>query len=249
LLIAVNKQVVGYGVYGENAWSYQPGKYFIDIAILPEYQNRGLGTALYQHIFDTLSERTPAPNLLTAGTREDRLEAIKFLRQRGFEAVMREPASALNVAAFEPERFVQALERVRQEGISIWSMSELKEQDPNWKRVWYDLELVINQDHPHADEGAALPFETFASFLDGPHVSTDAYFIAVDESRETRQFVGLSGLSINWADPGIWCTEMTGVIRSHRRRGIAKALKVSAITFAKRQGGRVIYNSIQTCSK
>ena len=51
----------------------------------------------------------------------------------------------------------------------------------------------------------------------------------------------VSGLSNNWADPTIFSTEMTGVIRSHRRRGIATALKIKAITFVKKQGGKVIY--------
>lgn len=241
LLIKVDDRIVGHAVFGENAWSYQPGKYFVDIAILPDHQGLGLGTALYNHVSNILAQREPAPELLTASTREDKVNALEFLRNRGFKQVMREPTSELSVSAFEPGDFAERVERVRREGISIYSMTELKRMDPNWRRVWYDLEGRINQDHPNADDGDRLPFETFAGFLDGPHVSTDAYFIAVDETDSTERYVGLSGLSINWADPTILSTEMTGVIRSHRRKGIATALKVKAITFAKQQGGKVIY--------
>jgi len=243
LLIEVDNQTVGYAVYGENAWSYQPGKYFIDIAILPDYQKRGLGTALYNHVFAVLSAREPAPKLLTAETREDKVEAVSFLSARNFQQVMREPSSELDVTTFEPEQFAGKVERVRREGISIYSMTELRGMDSNWRRVWYDLEGAINHDHPNADDGDRLPFETFAGFLDGPHVSTDAYFIAVDEGGAPERYVGLSGLSINWADPTIFSTEMTGVIRSYRRRGIAMALKVKAITFTKERGGKVIVTS------
>ncbi len=243
LSIEVKDQIVGYAVYGENAWSYQPGKYFIDIAILPDYQNQGLGTALYDQILETLSKRDPAPKLLTADTREDKAEALVFLGRRNFKQVMREPSSEIDVTVFEPERFAGKLERVRQEGIAIYSMTELKEMDSNWRRVWYDLEGIINQDHPNADIGDRIPFETFKGFLDGPHVSTDAYFVAVDESDVAKCYVGLSGLSINWADPTIFSTEMTGVIREYRRKGIAMALKVKAISFAKEHGGKVIYTS------
>jgi len=76
--------------------------------------------------------------------------------------------------------------------------------------------------------------------LDGPHVSTDAYFSAVAEGDGAERYVGLSGISVNWADPTIFTTEMTGVIRSHRRKGIATAHKVKAMTFVKEQGGKVI---------
>jgi len=242
LLLDVDGQIVGHAVYGENAWSYQPGKYFIDITVLPGYQRQGFGTALYNHILDTLSKRDPAPSLLTTESREDKQDAINFLDKRGFKQVMREPSSSIDVTAFDPEDFTQILERVRKEGISLLSMTELKAIDSNWMRIWYDLEGVINLDHPNADEGSRIPFETFAGFLVGPHVSTDAYFIAIDEKKDgPERFVGISGLSMNWADPTIFRTEMTGVIRSHRRKGIATALKVKALTFVKARGGKVIY--------
>jgi len=242
LLLEEDGQFVGHAVYGENAWSYQPGKYFIDISVLPVHQNKGYGAALYDHIFDALSKRSPSPKLLTTESREDKPAAIKFLNERGFRQVMREPSSSIDVTAFEPGDFALILERVSKEGISLHSMTELKAMDSNWRRIWYDLEGVINFDHPNADDGDRIPFETFAGFLDGPHVSTDAYFIAMDEKgRGADRFVGISGLSRNWADPSIFSTEMTGVIRSHRRKGIATALKVKALTFVKSQGGRVIY--------
>lgn len=243
VLIEVNNQIVGCAVYGENAWSYQPGKYFIDITVLPDYQKRGLGAALYEHIFDILSKRDPAPKLLTTDSRDDKPNALSFLKKRGFKQVMRDPSSEIDVTAFEPKQFAGALERVRQEGISIYSMTELKAIDSNWRRVWYELEGTINHDHPNPDDGSRIPFETFAGFLDGPHVSTDAYFIAVDEGDGPERYVGISGLSINWADPSIFSTEMTGVIRSYRRKGIAMALKVKALTFVKERGGKVIHTS------
>jgi len=136
LLIEVDDQFVGYAVYGENAWSFQAGKYFIDMAILPDYQRRGYGTALYDHIVDVLSKRDPAPTLLTADTSDDKLGAVSFLTKRKFKQVMREPSSGIDVTAFEPEQFAGWVERIRREGISIYSMTELKGIDSNWRRVW-----------------------------------------------------------------------------------------------------------------
>ena len=47
------------------------------------------------------------------------------------------------------------------------------------------------------------------------------------------EYVGDSMLALNLADPTKLQTDLTDVIRSHRRRGIATALKVHALSKAK----------------
>jgi RimJ/RimL family protein N-acetyltransferase len=59
----------------------------------------------------------------------------------------------------------------------------------------------------------------------------EGYFLALDNG----QYVGLSTL---WASQGVpdLYTGLTGTLRSHRRRGIALALKLSAIDYARSIG-------------
>ncbi len=173
-------QIVAHANYGENAWSHLPGKYALDIQVHPAYQRQGIGAALAHAIYAALAQQSPAPVLLTTGTRTDKIGALAFLAKYGFTQVMRHPSSTLDVQAFDGEAFAPILEKVRQAGFKIYSMTELRARNPNWIRVWYDLELQINDDVPAADRGEPLPFATFAGYVDGPLVATDAAFIAED---------------------------------------------------------------------
>ena len=237
LLAEEDGQIVGHAAYGEDAWNHTPGKYFIEIGVAPAFQRCGVANALYAQIVTTLAERHPQPAFFTATTREDQLGALAMLAKHGFRQVMRNPMSRLDVAAFDPARFAPVQEKVRQAGITLHSMSELKQRDPAWIRHWYDLEQAINDDHPLPDRGEPLPYETFAGFMDTGLVNTDAAFFALDAA---GNYVGQSTLEIPDAKSKTISVGMTGVLRSHRRMGIATALKVRAIEFAKAYGAEWI---------
>ena len=229
----VDGAVVAHAQYGENAWNHRPGKYFIAIEVHPHYQRRGIGTRLYQASADALAVRHPPPTLIVATTREDQPGGLALLHKEQFTQVMRHPMSRINVQRFDAARFTEVGAKVRAAGITLHSMDELRERDPAWKRHWYDLELAINADHPMADRGAPLPFETFAAYLDTPLVRTDSAFFALDRD---GSYVGQSTLNIPNAQSTTATVGMTGVVRSHRRRGIATALKVRTLQFAHATG-------------
>lgn len=168
LLAEVDGQIVAHAAYGEDAWNHTPGKYFIEIAVQPDFQRRGLGRALYTEIVATLTAGDPAPIFFVASTREDQSGGLALLNQQGFRLVMRAPMSRIDVATFDATRFAATQAKVREAGITLHSMSELKGRNPDWKRHWYDLEIAINEDHPLADRGEPLPFETFAGYMDSP---------------------------------------------------------------------------------
>ena len=228
-------RVVASGVYGHTHWSFDPDKYFVNVQVDPEAQNRGIGSALYDFLMDELRPRKPAK--LVSFTREDRPVAVRFLEQRGFKQVMRIPVSRLESAAFDAARFAEKLASVERSGIAIKTLRELSEEDADWKHKVYELEWVCVQDVPTTDPLTKMPFEQFEKRrLDSPNLLPDAWFVAVDRDR----WVGLSVLWKNLADDGLLETGLTGVVRSHRRRGIATAMKVRAIQYAQGHGGATI---------
>jgi len=237
LLAAIDEQIIAHAAYGEDAWNHTPGKYFIEIAVHPDFQRQGVGTALYTQIVAALMAREPAPTFFSANTREDQWGGLALLHKYGFQQTMRNPLSRLDVAAFNGARFAAAQEKVRQAGITLHSMSELKQRDLDWKRHWYDLELAINEDVPMADRGEPLPFETFAGFMDTPLVNTNAAFFALDAA---GNYVGQSTLNIPDPQSKLLTVGMTGVLCNYRRLGIATALKVRAIEFAQAYGAQWI---------
>lgn len=230
----VDGRIVAAAVYGQSEWAYVPGKYFVSVEVHPEHQRRGYGSAMYDHVVGELAERDPL--FLTADTREDKPDFIRFLTKRGFKPVMRYPISHLNPQTFDFERFEAVERRVKESGIEIVSVPDLAERDPDWQRNWYELECDVWMDVPLPEPPTIGAFEQFASRFDSPNYDANANFIALDGDR----YVGLTGMWISLPDPHKLYTGLTGVVRSHRRRGIATALKVNGIRYARDRGVTIV---------
>ncbi len=79
-------------------------------------------------------------------------------------------------------------------------------------------------------------FEQFASRFDAPGYAAEAHFIAVEGDR----YVGLTGFWTSLVEKHKLYTGLTGVVRSHRRKGIATALKLHGVRFAREYGATII---------
>lgn len=237
-LVTMNEQVVAFGDCHETWWSYRVGKYRIKIEVHPDYEGYRIASRLYEQLMLTLQEEAPhAPVMLTADSREDKTNQLRFLCEHGFEQVMREPISRLEVAAFDERQFAGAVQKAMQAGIKIQTISQLEQLDPAWKRKLWELRWHILQDIPAPQARTGEPLAEFEKRLHGhPNFNPDAWFIALDEG----EYVAYSYLHVTKSMPEKLFTGITGVKRSHRRRGIATALKVRGIAFAKAYGAKVI---------
>lgn len=225
--------VIGYCECGEPADSYRPGKYFCDIAVLPACEGAGAGSALYDHLLSVLAQRPVAATMLTAKTRADKPRAVRFLEKRGFEIVMRSHRAALAVDRFDPAPFALRIQEVQKAGIELCSLAELARRDPNWQRHVYELDWECTLDEPLPDTPTKPPFDHYATeIFDNPDFLPEAWFIAVDRGR----YVGIAAANRNSANPHQLDTFFTAIVRSHRRRGIALALKVLLSDYAKKGG-------------
>jgi len=72
--------------------------------------------------------------------------------------------------------------------------------------------------------------------FDSPNYDAKAHFIAIDGEK----FVGLTGFWTSPVEKHKLYTGLTGVLRSHRRKGIATALKVSGVRYARDYGATVV---------
>jgi GNAT superfamily N-acetyltransferase len=82
-----------------------------------------------------------------------------------------------------------------------------------------------------------LGFEFFEdALLKNPNLLPDAYFVAVDGDT----YVGSSALWASQASGDDLYTGLTGVRREYRRKGIALALKLRDIAYAREHGVKVI---------
>jgi GNAT superfamily N-acetyltransferase len=227
-VVEVKGEVVAVGNYCEPWWSLKPGKYHFNISVHPDFRRRGIGSTLYDKFMSDLAERQPTT--LTANTRENQVEAVRFLTERGFRPAMRAPVSYLDLANFDPAPFAAYPAGVREQNIDIRPLSEIMLEDPDWKRKYWELDWEIIQDVPSPDPITKSPLEVFEQRVFGsPSFVPEAQYIALDGG----QWVGMSGLWRTQAATHMLYTGLTGVVRSHRRRGIAMAMKLRAIDFAR----------------
>ena len=238
-LVEGDGQLVAYAHVMETPWSYRPGKYAFGVTVQPDYERRGIGTMAYDHLMALLMTRPLPPTLLITSMREDKTQAMRFLTKRGFQQVMRSPISLLELATFDGSRFAHVPGKVQATGITIYSMKELAQFDPEHREKIYELDWQCTLDEPLPDAPTKPPFDEYTKFFfDSPNFIPEACFIAVDGS----EYVGMSNLFYNPALPTEINTGFTAVLRTHRRRGIATALKLRAIAYAQQQG----YAAIRT---
>lgn len=228
------KRIVAAGFCEESIWFNKSGKYYIDFLIDQEFEGQGLDEPLYAHLITDLADKNPTE--LKTGVREGNAPRIEFLQQKGFQQTMRAPSCELDVPSFDFAPFAGCAEKVAASGIAIVTVSELQARDSDWMQKLYDLEIAIEQDVPDTDELTPAGLDEFAKNFERANIRTDAWFVAVDGD----DYVGMSSLWPNLVLEDMLAVGITGVLPSHRRRGIATALKLKTIEFAQAYGAKII---------
>lgn len=226
-------QIVGMAQYWQSLWNYDPRHFDLTVRVIPPYRGQGIGRELYDGMLADLAAYDPA--LLRSSSREDLPEGMRFLTRRGFTENHRYSESHLDVASFDPAPFAGLVDRVTGKGITLATLGELMATDPDYARRLYDLEWELLQDIPDAEDLTRMPFDEWCKqSLESDTLLPDGYFVA----RDGDAYVGLSAV---WGDRAsdMLLNGLTGVKRDYRRRGIATAMKLRAIDYA-----RVNRNSI-----
>jgi mycothiol synthase len=224
-------RVVGFAHYEQHAGHYHPRKFQLTVAIDPAFYGRGIGGRL----FDLVLQEIEAFDPLSADewSREDMSVRRNFLERRGFVEDMRMWTSSLDFAEFDARRFAETIESVEAQGIRIRSLAELGASDQTVQQKLYELWLAVRHDIPSPpdDVRSDVSFEEWWGRNNRPTLLPAGYLVAI----VGQQYVGTSQLWLS-ADPAELRTGTTAVLRAHRRRGIALALKVRALEFGQAQG-------------
>jgi GNAT superfamily N-acetyltransferase len=227
-------RVVGSAEYGQMPDMYHPRKFFVSVTVHPDHQRRGIGSALYDEVVESLREFDPLV-LRAWGVREDMPHSIQFITNRGFREEMRFWESRLNVTTFDFTPYEGLEEDVRARDIEIKTLREL-ESDPQRDRKLYELISELDQDVPSPETPTKVSYEHFIEHtLQNPNLLPDAYFVAVHDG----EYVGTSNLWKSQGNDDIY-TGLTGVKRAYRRKGIALAMKLRGIAHVKSLGRTLI---------
>ena len=222
----VGGRVVGFGCFDQPATMYHPRRFSLTLNVLPDFQRRGIGSALYERVAAELAQFDPLTLRAIAG--EDMTGRIRFLEARGFREESRFWESQLEVSEFDPASFAGAEECIRIQGIEIRTLRELK-AEPDRDRKLHELISEVQADMPSPEPYTRLSYEAFLKRMrEDQNLLPDAFFVAVDRGN----YVGVHFLR-QVPDSRDLMTGDTGVTRTYRRRGLALALKLRGIRYAR----------------
>jgi len=209
-----------------------PGAYTLQIVVEPEQRGHGAGRALYDRasaiLHDWRAER------IYTSVRDDGGPGQGFAERRGFESTGRiTRSSRLSTSTANLEKTQAAAARVAAQGIRIVTLRDMESD-----RI-QDVYRAMNEatkDMPSSEQSTDLPFGLWrAAFLDSPGGGAERFWVALDG----ETVVGVAPLTL--LGGGAATNAFTGVVRSHRGRGIARALKLATIEWARANGVDYIY--------
>jgi mycothiol synthase len=233
-VVDVDGDVIAYGLYEHLA---NTSEFYIHGAVHPDHQFKGIGTALYQHIIADLSQFHPL--LVQAYALENKSRSIVFLKARGFQETQPdqdEYSLFFNIETFETPSSSILEEQLQEQRVMIKTLKELQAEASFADKLYELYHELIQQTHSSQPIRPKSYFE-FVSDLKSPDLLTEAYNIALREG----EYIGMNMLHQSPVPQGLF-NEFTGVKQAYRRMGIATALKLRGIAYAKTHG----YSTITT---
>lgn len=223
---------VGWVQVNHSRHSFVADTYWLDLGVVPAARRRGHGMALYDAALAVLRGR--GAKRIRSGTKESMPDGVAFLLHRGFTETKRDWESRLRLAAFDFARFAGARERVVGQGVRISTLADELAHDPNAARAYFELVSDVHWDVPSTDEPTPMDFDTWRKRnLEGPNALLDAYFLAIAPD---GRYLALSELERSEGDPTFLWQGLTGTRREARGRGLAMALKLETVRYAKERG-------------
>ncbi len=224
----LDNEVVGFSWYTQYADMFEPDAFWVDVCVAPSYQKQGIGSALYTALWQNLP---PGQRFtLRVQIREDALASLKFAQNQGFQEFGRRWESSLDLFTFDEKQFPDYKAQLGAQGIKIVSFTDLAD-DPDRERKLHQLQTELDQDVPMLVPVTPMTFTQFSNqVLRNPSLVAEGLMVAV----HGNDYVGLS--SLFEIDPKSLVIDLTGTNRAYRRRGIALALKLHGILFARQRG-------------
>jgi len=145
-LVEIGDTIIGAAEYFQPQWMYHPRKFFISIAVHPDWQGRGIGKYCYDILMADLQQQYQVEQI-RANCREDYPRSLTFLDRRGFREEMRTWESRLDLRLFDPMLFAEAIHRVVDQGFTICNLNELLATviTPDSREADFYIRIIVNR--------------------------------------------------------------------------------------------------------
>lgn len=218
----VDVRTVGF-VAISRAKGSKPGWFAFRISVEPAARRQGIGGSLAATALSRLKDLGATE--IRALSREGELDSERFARAHRFELKSHVFESWMDPSGFDSSGVRSDLSHP---GISIIDYGQTA-MDRADQRALFDIHSTCSIDVPGAH--GEPQFEDFCHmYLNAPSFDPAGTFLAVQNGR----WIGIS--SIGRMSDGRWFNTITGVRREARGRGVALALKLAVIEYARVKG-------------
>jgi mycothiol synthase len=223
-------EIVAHANYAQSIGTYHPQKFGVWFHVPLDHWHEGVQDRLYDHVLRDLERFDPIS--LRSNSREHRPYEIEWLLAKGFHEVQRNWESRLQLDAFDAARWASKVARVKNAGFHFKALSGLKDT-PEFRQALYDLWCEVRRDVPRPEAVSEVSFEQFVKRnFENQNLLSDAYLVALDEG---GQFVATTALWRSF-ETDVLEIGLTGTRVHYRRQGLAFALKIESLAWAKAQG-------------
>lgn len=226
-------QVLGFA-HCRRRSSMTAGKFFLNIYVDPEHVGKGTATALLAEA-EAFARSQRATNL-TAFVTESDPHGQKFADKNGYVFSRHLFESVLNVDKHSDEEIDRIVaETSARAGVRFTSLEEFG-RSPENEDALYQMSYECDLDEPTSQEFGLMSREDYQRLvLDAPWFRTEGTILAVAGD----EWVASHVLGPSGDEKGEdFSVDYTGVLRPYRGKGVAFALKLLGVKYARSQGGK-----------
>jgi len=213
---------------------FHPHRFWVEIEVDPGHQHRGIGRALSERLQELARARSV--EILWASVRADDLRSVQFFERAGFVERRRRWMSRLSLDIPPPVTGEPRSKGFPPE-VTFTTLAEEGADRREVRERVYRLDLAASEDEPRMDRQTEISFEQYAAIrFQGPGFLPEAVFLA----RAGDEYVAMSTLHPQPAEPTVLVVGFTGTLPRCRGRGLASELKRRAVEFARARGYRYL---------
>ena len=205
--------------------------FIAQVGVIPEARGKGLGTTLLAVVLELA--RAQNVEKLYCQVDNSVVHDKKFLDKHGIKTSKRNILSKLEITNFSPVEYQLLEQQLLLKGYDFAYLADFQDTAETRENLYQLVRQSVED-----DAGFDGEFETLEEFNDRIwQIYWDArehWVFAIDGSR----FVALAGASP--ITPELWHTNLTGVARDYRKRGLAQLVKAKSTQIARDSGAKFI---------
>ncbi|MCI0835335.1 MAG: GNAT family N-acetyltransferase [Chloroflexi bacterium] len=200
---------------------------FTSIITHPDSRRNGIGSALLEDV--VTHARSIGVTALKSRVKDSEPGWLAWAKSNGFEIDRHQFRSSITLSEFDGSSFTGRITELEAAGIVFTTLAELGDTDENRHR-YYEADYRAAQDVPGEDFFESWPEYEVEVFGNEEYRPEGAY-LALDGD----QIIGVAHVMLDTEHDRME-NLFTGVLREYRGRGIAQAMKLLTIKYARQSG-------------